>query len=100
MAGDQPSHDGRPRKAAASAVALSSPAGTEPTHRLAGKPSETVYGCTTSGTAWRFLNRSGSTFPTGLNECSIDVDRRPGGLAAFQLAPRASRWHFKVRHLT
>lgn len=47
------------------------------------------------------MSRSGSTLATELlKESAIDVDRHPGRLAAFQLAPIAPRRHSIVRHLT
>lgn len=53
--------------------------GAERFNRRAGEPADPIYGCVTSGTAWRFLRLSGGTVALDLREYGIgEVDRLLG----------------------
>ena len=55
---------------------VSAMVGAQRWNRRAGTPVEVVYGCSTTGTAWRFLQLAGTTLTADLTEyTSRDVDR-------------------------
>ncbi|HEY3788116.1 MAG TPA: hypothetical protein VGL71_04635 [Urbifossiella sp.] len=65
--------------------------GAQRYNRRHNAPAERIFGCVTSGTAWRFLRLTGSTLTLGLREFGItEVDRLLGILISIAGPPPAA----------
>ena len=64
--------------------------GAQRFNRRHGIDEPNLYGCVTTGTAWRFLRLNGTTLTVGLNEYTIDqIDRLLGIFASIMGSPSA-----------